>query len=69
MPRKVQIEVTRQFGSKSKAEVFEELIYKVFGVKCKLVEAPDVDDAEMQSIKERVQAYLDEKHRQESDGE
>ena len=33
MSRKVQIEVTRQFGSKSKAEVFEELIYKVLGVK------------------------------------
>lgn len=69
MPRKVQIEVTRQFGSKSKAEVFEELIYKVLGVKCKLVEVPDVDDAEMQSIKDRAQAYLDEKHRQEGDGE
>ena len=69
MPRKVQIEVTRQFGSKSKAEVLEELIYKVLGVKCKLAEAPDVDDVEMQSIKERAQAYLDEKHRQESDGE
>ena len=53
----------------TKAEVFEELIYKVLGKEVKLVEAPDVDDAEMQSIKERVQAYLDEKHRQESDGE
>ena len=69
MPRKVQIDVAYKFGSKSKAEVFEELIYIVLGVKCKLAEAPDVDDAEMQSIKERAQAYLDEKHRQEGDGE
>ena len=69
MPRKVQIDVAYKFGSKSKAEVFEELIYIVLGVKCKLVEAPEVDDAKMQSIKERAQAYLDEKHRQEGDGE
>lgn len=48
----------------TKAEVFEELIYKVLGVKCKLAEAPDADDAEMQSIKDRAQAYLDEKRRQ-----
>ncbi len=56
----------------TKAEVFEELIYKVLGKEVKLAEAPDVpdvDDAEMQSIKERAQAYLDEKHRQEGDGE
>ncbi len=52
----------------TKAEVFEELIYKVLGVKCTLAEAPDVDDAKMQSIKEQAQAYLDEKHRQEGDG-
>ena len=64
MPCKVQIEVKRQFASKSKEEVFEELIYKVLGVKCTLAEAPDVDDEKIQSIKERVQAYLDEKHRQ-----
>ena len=69
MPRKVQIDVAYKFGSKSKAEVFEELIYIVLGVKCKLVEAPNVDDAEMQSIKERAQAYLDGKHRQEGGGE
>lgn len=53
----------------TKAEVFEELIYKVLGKEVKLAEAPDVDDAEMQSIKERAQAYLDEKHRREGDGE
>lgn len=52
----------------TKAEVFEELIYKVLGVKCKLAEAPDADDAEIQDIKDRAQAYLDEKHRQEGDG-
>lgn len=53
----------------TKAEVFEELIYKVLGIKVELAEAPDVDDAEMQSINERAQAYLEEKHRQESDGQ
>ncbi len=52
----------------TKAEVFEELIYKVLGIKCTLAEAPDVNDEKMQSIKERAQAYLDEKHRQEGDG-
>ena len=54
----------------TKAEVFEELIYKILGVEVELEESPDVDDEKMQSIKERAQAYLDEKHRQESnDGE
>lgn len=35
---------------KTKVEVFEELIYKIFKVKVELAEAPDGDDAEMQNI-------------------
>lgn len=69
MSRKAEIVVSTKEGQFSRAQVFEELIYKVIGVKCKLAEAPDVDDKELQSIKERAQVYLDEKHRQEGDGE
>ena len=36
MPRQKQITTTRQHGTASKAEVFEELIRKVLGVNVKL---------------------------------
>jgi hypothetical protein len=42
MPRQKQITTTRQHGTASKAEVFEELIKKVLGVSVRL-EAKEID--------------------------
>lgn len=45
MPRKKQLTTTRQHGTASKAEVFEELIKKVLGVSVRL-EAKEIDKKE-----------------------
>lgn len=43
MPRRKQITTSRQHGTASKAEVFEELIRKVLGVNVRL-EAKKIDE-------------------------
>lgn len=45
MPRRKEISTTRQQGTASKAEVFEELIKKVLGVNVRL-EAKEIDKKE-----------------------
>jgi len=47
MPRKKEIMVSRVGGSKSKAEVFEELIWIVLGERVKLAPAPHKGQGQM----------------------
>ena len=50
MARKKEITTACTFGKASKAEIFEELIYKVLGAKVKLAPAPAEKAGEKQEV-------------------